>query len=90
MINALQRQYLAQCATTAKDSAPPRFLLFFRCLVTIRRISFNSSFARCIELGVDVKVIAQWQGHQDGGKFILSMYSYVRNVHAEEMAKKLV
>ena len=45
---------------------------------------------RCIELGIDVKVIAQWQGHQDGGKLILGTYSHVRNVHAEEMAKKLV
>ncbi len=45
---------------------------------------------RCIELNVDVKVIAQWQGHQDGGKLILGTYSHVRNVHAEEMAKKLV
>ena len=44
---------------------------------------------RCIELGVDVKVIASWQGHQDGGKLILGTYSHVRNVHAEEMAKKL-
>lgn len=44
---------------------------------------------RCIEKGIDVKVIAQWQGHQDGGKLILGTYSHVRNVHAEEMAKKL-
>lgn len=44
---------------------------------------------RCIEKGIDVKVIAQWQGHQDGGKLILSTYSHVRNVHADEMAKKL-
>lgn len=44
---------------------------------------------RCIELGVDVKVIAKWQGHQDGGKLILGTYSHVRNEHAEEMAKKL-
>ena len=44
---------------------------------------------RCIELNVDVKVIANWQGHQDGGKLILGTYSHVRNVHAEEMAKKL-
>ena len=33
---------------------------------------------RCIELGVDVKVIASWQGHQDGGKLILGTYSHVR------------
>jgi integrase len=44
---------------------------------------------RCIEKGIDVKVIAQWQGHQDGGKLILGTYSHVRNVHSEEMAKKL-
>ena len=31
-----------------------------------------------IERGVDVKVIAQWQGHQDGGKLILDTYSHVR------------
>ena len=45
---------------------------------------------RCIELGLDVKVIADWQGHRDGGKLILGTYSHVRNTHAEEMAKKLV
>jgi len=44
---------------------------------------------RCIELGVVVKVIADWQGHRDGGKLILGTYSHVRNTHAEEMAKKL-
>ncbi len=44
---------------------------------------------RCIEKGIDVKVIAQWQGHQDGGKLILSTYSHVRNSHAEDMAKLL-
>jgi integrase len=44
---------------------------------------------RCIEKGVDVKVIAQWQGHKDGGKLILGTYSHVRNTHAEEMAKLL-
>ena len=28
-----------------------------------------------IERGVDVKVIAQWQGHADGGKLILDTYA---------------
>ena len=45
---------------------------------------------RCIEKGIDVKVIANWQGHQDRGKLILGTYSHIRNSHAEEMAKKLV
>ncbi len=44
---------------------------------------------RCIELGIDVKVISEWQGHQDGGKLILATYSHVRKTHADEMAKKL-
>ena len=44
---------------------------------------------RAIEKGVDVKTIAQLQSHRDGGKLILRTYSHVRNVHAEEMAKKL-
>jgi integrase len=39
-----------------------------------------------IERGVDVKVIAQWQGHQDGGKLILDTYSHVRSAHSERMA----
>jgi integrase len=32
---------------------------------------------RAIERGVDVKVIAEWQGHKDGGKLILQTYSHV-------------
>jgi hypothetical protein len=42
---------------------------------------------RAIERGVDVKVIAQWQGHQDGGKLILSTYSHVRPEHSNRMAQ---
>jgi integrase len=42
---------------------------------------------RAIEKGVDVKVIAQWQGHQDGGKLILNTYSHVRREHDERMAQ---
>jgi integrase len=41
---------------------------------------------RAIERGVDVKVIAQWQGHQDGGKLILQTYSHVRPEHSNRMA----
>ena len=42
---------------------------------------------RAIERGVDVKVIAQWQGHKDGGKLILDTYSHVRPVHSNRMAQ---
>ena len=41
---------------------------------------------RAIERGVDVKVIAEWQGHKDGGKLILQTYSYVNPVHSNRMA----
>ena len=42
---------------------------------------------RAIERGVDVKVIAEWQGHQDGGKLILQTYSHVRPEHSNRMAQ---
>jgi integrase len=41
---------------------------------------------RAIEHGVDVKVIAQWQAHRDGGKLILDTYSHVRPEHSDRMA----
>jgi integrase len=41
---------------------------------------------RAIERGVDIKVIAQWQGHRDGGKLILDTYSHVRPEHGNRMA----
>jgi len=49
--------------------------------------SFRRLFVvRAIERGVDVKVIAEWQGHRDGGKLILATYSHVRAVHSNRMA----
>lgn len=53
--------------------------------------SFRRMFVvRAIELGVDVKVIAEWQGHRDGGQLILSTYSHVRPVHSQRMAQLLI
>jgi integrase len=43
--------------------------------------------SRAIELGVDVKVIAEWQGHRDGGKLILDTYSHVNRAHSQRMAQ---
>jgi integrase len=42
---------------------------------------------RAIEKGVDVKVIADWQGHKDGGKLILDTYSHVNRAHSHRMAQ---
>jgi len=53
--------------------------------------SFRRMFVtRCLELGVNVKVIASWQGHGDGGKLILQEYSHVRTPHEADMAALLV
>ncbi len=41
---------------------------------------------RAIEKGVDVKVVAQWQCHVDGGRLILSTYSHVNPIHSNRMA----
>jgi integrase len=41
---------------------------------------------RAIERGADVKVIAEWQGHKDGGKLILDTYSHVNRAHSQRMA----
>jgi integrase len=49
--------------------------------------SFRRMFiTRAIERGVDVKCIAQWQGHKDGGKLILETYTHVNPVHSKRMA----
>jgi integrase len=44
---------------------------------------------RCLELGVDVKTVSEFQGHRDGGKLILDTYSHVRQPHAQRMAQLL-
>jgi integrase len=50
--------------------------------------SFRRMFiTRAIERGVDVKVIAEWQGHRDGGKLILDTYSHVNRAHSQRMAQ---
>jgi integrase len=56
-------------------------------LPTYSHRSFRRMFiTRAIERGVDVKVLAQWQGHKDGGKLILETYSHVNPVHSKRMA----
>ncbi len=44
---------------------------------------------RCMELGINVSVIAEWVGHKDGGALILKRYSHVRPAHAAEMAERV-
>jgi integrase len=51
-------------------------------------LSFRRMFiTRAIERGVEVKVIAEWQDHKDGGKLILDTYSHVNRAHSRRMAQ---
>ncbi|MFT5467530.1 MAG: integrase [Verrucomicrobiales bacterium] len=40
---------------------------------------------RALQRGVDVKTVSAWQGHQDGGRLILSTYSHVLSEHSDRM-----
>lgn len=42
---------------------------------------------RCIESRVDIRTVAQWLGHQDGGALLLKTYAHLRNEHSQNMAK---
>jgi integrase len=44
---------------------------------------------RCMELGINVSLIADWTGHKDGGALILKRYSHVRPAHSAEMARRV-
>jgi integrase len=61
------------CKRLDYPSFTPRSLR--RCFIT-----------RAIELGVDFKTIAAWQGHSDGGVLIARTYSHLRDDHARNMA----
>jgi integrase len=70
-------------AETAVRNACRRLNLPHYTLRSFRRIFIR----RAIERGVDVKTIAKWQGHRDGGKLILSRYgSDITNRHEKQMA----
>jgi hypothetical protein len=69
---------------TIKDAKPPMSAACRRLgLPAYSRRALRRMFiTRCIELGIDVEVMAEWQGHRDGGKLILGTYSHVRENHA--------
>jgi integrase len=45
---------------------------------------------RGIEVGIDFKTLAAWQGHRDGGVLIARTYSHLRSEHSAAMALRLV
>ncbi len=45
----------------------------------------------CLEKGVDPRLVAQWQGHQDNGALILKVYGrFINGDHAKQMAAMVV
>jgi integrase len=44
---------------------------------------------RALECGVDVKTVAEWLRHKDGGALALKRYSHVRAEHSQAMALKV-
>jgi integrase len=42
-----------------------------------------------IEAGVDIKTIAAWVGHKDGGLLVAKTYGHLRDTHSFEMARRM-
>jgi integrase len=79
----MEKVFTVRKASKAIDSACGRLRLSSYSHRSFRRMFIT----RAIERGVDVKVIAEWQGHKDGGKLILDTYSHVNPVHSQRMAQ---
>lgn len=44
---------------------------------------------RCLESGVDVRTVAGWLGHKDGGALLLKRYAHLLDGHSQRMAQKV-
>jgi integrase len=44
---------------------------------------------KALESGIDVKTLAGWLGHNDGGALLLRKYAHLIDAHSKNMAKKL-
>jgi integrase len=72
-----KKSLAAACKRLNMPHFSPRSLR--RCFIT-----------RAIEMGIDFKTIAAWQGHRDGGVLIAKTYGHLRSEHSEAMAQRLV
>lgn len=43
----------------------------------------------CVESDVNIRTIAEWVGHRDGGKLVLSTYAQTRDEHSRTQAAKV-
>lgn len=44
---------------------------------------------RCLECQVDVKTVAEWAGHKDGGALLLKTYAHLRSQHSRQVAQQV-
>jgi integrase len=44
---------------------------------------------RCLESGVDVRTVAAWLDHKDGGALLLKRYAHLRSDHSHKMARRV-
>ena len=44
---------------------------------------------RAIESGVDIPTVSKWLGHKDGGALAMRVYGHLRDLHSDEMARKV-
>lgn len=44
---------------------------------------------RCLESGIDVRTVAEWLDHKDGGAMLLRIYAHLTEDHSQKMAKKV-
>jgi integrase len=52
--------------------------------------NFRDYFATtCTEAGIDVRTIAGWLGHKDGGALLLKTYAHLRQEQSQAAAKKI-
>jgi integrase len=72
-----KKSLTAACKRLGFPHFSPRSLR--RCFIT-----------RSIEVGIDFKTIASWQGHRDGGVLIAKTYSHLRSEHSDAVALRLV
>jgi integrase len=76
-VRNVKKGLAAACRRLAFPSFTPR---------SLRRMFI----VRCLEKGVDARVVAGWQGHSDNGVLIMRVYSrFINTAHAERMAALL-
>lgn len=80
-----QRVFVIKDAKKALAAACKRLELPAYSQRSLRRVFVT----RAIEKKVDAKTIAEWQGHQDGGKLIFDTYSHLFATHSSKMAALL-